>query len=608
MFDARYFSKETTRNRLMKRAADLWGYDDRTPDGFDPLVRLLLEACSVEFEKLGRDIQRTELRLIERLAQALCPGVADRPRPAGALVQAVPNEGQTIVTPETALVFRQPSADRRGETTELFFSPAGEFQLFNATLALLATPAALYQAGSAGQRSLLAEAVRPVRAGERRLWLGLKVAPGIPSLSGFSFYFDWPEEASRDRLCDFLPQVRWYLGKTELPTAGGWLRPEPRQSASSADDDLLEQDVQRLWESHFRTIGGVPDFVGSRQTAEAYPAELESRFGSAALGGLKQPLWWVHLDFPQAFPARALDTMTVTVNTFPVLNRRLNQISYRLQPGLNAVPLPSPEAFIGVRSVENQQQVAYQADSDFRRFRPRTYVVRQQGVGRFDERDGRALLYQLMELLLDERMAFSAVGEEFLASLTNELSQNLSRLEEKLGSQQSVQTTPRPYLMVRTEERGDAVFISYWTTLAEQAAVVPPGSVLQLYSGSALNSGELFLLTRPFGGRPRPNEEEYVAELRKNLLTRNRLVTMEDIRTFCLAELGSRLQSVEIRRMFVAGHTASAGFTRCLKVRLKPAGQEFDRAEWAQLCHALQVRIEDRSAAHLPIQVEVQEL
>ena len=604
MFDVRYFAKENTRNRLLKRAAELWGYDDRTFDNFDPLVRLLLEACSVEFEKLGRDIQKTELRLIERLAQALCPEVASQPRPAHALVHARATEPETTVTPETAFTVRRQGVEKRSEPNEVFFSPVADFKVFNASIAGVITPSVVYQTGPNNQRSILTEATAPMRAGERWVWLGLDVDSALLSPGGFRFYFDWPDHPYRETFRDFLPQTRWQSGKKELPTTSGWEPSTAGPVPETAWMRSLERHVLRVWEKHIQVVGQAPEFGATGSALEPYPSSLETRFGKAALQPLKQQLRWIRVEFPQAFPVDGLNTMVVSLNAFPVLNRRLNKISYRLQTGLNAVPLPSEEAFVGVRSVQNQQQRVYAAEEDAQRFTPGTYVVRQQGVGRFDERDGRAMLYQLADLLRDERVAFSAVGEEFLASLTNELSQNLAKLEQKLGTQQTVQTTPQPFMMVRTDERGETVYASYWTTLAEQAQAVAPGSVLQQYAGSALKGNELYLITRPAGGRPRLNGTDYVAELRKNLLTRNRLVTIEDIRTFCQAELGGRLRSVEVRRSFMVGRTANQGFMRCLQVLLLPADLDVDAAEWTQLCESLRVKIEDQSMAHLPIQVE----
>ena len=47
--EPRTFTKERIKSRILKKAADLWGYQEAEIDAFDPLVNLLVEATSVEF-------------------------------------------------------------------------------------------------------------------------------------------------------------------------------------------------------------------------------------------------------------------------------------------------------------------------------------------------------------------------------------------------------------------------------------------------------------------------------------------------------------------------------------------------------------------------------
>ena len=49
----RFFSRDQVRNRMLRRAAEVWGYSESEIDDFDPIVALLVEACSVEFEKIA---------------------------------------------------------------------------------------------------------------------------------------------------------------------------------------------------------------------------------------------------------------------------------------------------------------------------------------------------------------------------------------------------------------------------------------------------------------------------------------------------------------------------------------------------------------------------
>jgi Type VI secretion system, TssF len=601
MFDARHFSKENTRNRLLKRAAELWGLDDSALDSFDPLVRLLLEACSVEFEKLGRDIQATETRLMERLAQILCPDVANLPQPASAIATFRPVEARAVVLPETALVFQKSGANKINEANEFYFSPAVKTTVLNASVRVLVNPNTIYQIENGNQRTVFAEASTAVSAGERWLWIGVEINQSVKDIQGLMFFFDWALDTHRATYCEFLPLAHWSLANKTIETYAG------RSNDSMTDTELsiVENQVMSLWDKHFVSVKNTTLIDANYTPTSLYPSELEARFGWQPLQTLQQQLHWFKVEFPQSFPMEAFESLTVALNAVPVLNRRLHKLNYRLQQGINSVPLLSDEAFLAVQTVWNQSNQKYTDSEEAQELgkNNRSFTLRQQGVGRFDARQATELLYYVTETIRDERMAFSAIGEEFLSALIRELSQNLAKLEQKLGTQKTTQTTSKPFLMVRTDQKTDNVFVSFWTTLAEQANLILAGSKLKAYSGSDLNNNELFLLTRPFGGRPRLNGSEYVAQLKKNLLTHNRLVTLEDIRVFCLAELGNKVQKVEIKRHFMMNSIPNKGIMRCLQVLLVPQNTQIDIQSWQYICDSLKTQIETNSTAHLPVQV-----
>ncbi|MBC8084310.1 MAG: type VI secretion system baseplate subunit TssF, partial [Hymenobacter sp.] len=99
------FSKGSVKSRLTRQAAELWGYGEADLDGFDPLVNLLLEACAVEFEKIGQELHNTQFRLIERLATLLNPDVVDAPHPAHAVAQARAREAVVVLPDDAQFVF-----------------------------------------------------------------------------------------------------------------------------------------------------------------------------------------------------------------------------------------------------------------------------------------------------------------------------------------------------------------------------------------------------------------------------------------------------------------------------------------------------------------------
>lgn len=605
------YTKEQISRRLIKRCAELWGIDDAQADHFDPLVKLLVEACSVEFEKVGQEIEQTELRLMTRLAEILSPETHNGPRPATAIVQARPHEPTGWIEPENQLTGKRVTA-RKGEATEAHFAPAGRYPLVNATIVQFATPQGLFSVEKGG-KALVAKTL-PQPGGEQSIWLGLEVDPGVTSWNGFRFYFDWaggdPAAATSPeyQYREFLPATRWSANGKQLYMLNG------------LQDGVIDDSIL-IYQDSFVRISSDDAWEKGKLRTDPYPGAFEGMFDTRTLQMLKKPLVWVQVTWPAVFPAAGFEQMNVALNAFPVENKQLNKITYRLQTGLNGIALPTGDAFMGIQSVINQKNQVYTASeknlyTDEDATQPpgtqqmgtprggpaRIYTLRRQGIGRFDKRDARAVLYQLLELLRDEVTAFNAIGEDFLASILREVAQSMARIEQKLGVKKASETTAQPFLVIRGDKNPDVLFISYWSTLAEQANGIPAGTRLQSYAASGVSGGDIIMLTRSSDGKARPDETDYVNQLRKNIVTRNRLVTLEDFRAFCAAELGDRLRKVQVKPHFMPGKMPGQGFIRCLQIGLTPTTARSGE-DWARECETLQLKVTRLSTGMYPIQV-----
>ncbi|UYZ62605.1 type VI secretion system baseplate subunit TssF [Hymenobacter weizhouensis] len=604
------FSKAGIKSRLTQKAAELWGYQEADMDGFDPLVHLLLEACAVEFEKIGQEINNTQFRLVERLAGLLNPDVVDTPRPAHAVAQARAREPQLLLPSDAQFVF-QPAATmgRQVGGHPLYFSPLQPTRLTDCTVRCLATDEAIWQV-EAGQKQLLAQVAQPIPAEQRRLWIGLSMPSESTPLTDLSFYFNWPNEPRREAYAAFLPGETWLLGEQTVSVASGFA--SVSESGSVEATQLHEEfDVLLRLEQHIRALYA-PLFVhltaapAGRPTAQLYPTALASRFSPDELRALATPLVWLEVRFSSALPPEALRNVVCEVNCFPVLNRRLNKRLFRLQQALNIFPLEAEEAFLAIREVYSLSNVVYRSTtlSGLQDTSTDTYTLRAHGVGRFDNRSGQEALTELLELLRDESRAFAATGTDFISSTLRELSQSLARLEDRLANRPASTEAVNPYLVLRPKDTNDSVFIEYWSCDGEGGNRLPAGSALRVYDGHYLE--EVRLLTTTQGGRERPRPEERIFAMRRNLLSRNRIVTLEDIKAACQAELGNRLGAVRIEKAFRPGLTPTAGFERCIRVTLTPtAGSRLTPAEWQRAAEELQVTLASQSAMNLPYEVQV---
>ena len=249
------FTRASIKSRLTRQAAELWGYAENDLDAFDPLVNLLLEACAVEFEKIGQELHGTQARLIERLATLLNPDVVDAPRPAHAVAQARAREPQVLLPPDAQFVFEPPTVGRQAAGQPLFFSPLQATHLVNGAVQALATDDTVWQITPTGQKRLVAQAPLPLPAEHRRLWVGLHLPADGPLPEDLTFYFDWLNEPQRAAYLAFLPGEQWRLGPVALTTHQD-MAAAPDLVTNDLDGEYdvlhrLEQEIKALYAPSF---------------------------------------------------------------------------------------------------------------------------------------------------------------------------------------------------------------------------------------------------------------------------------------------------------------------------------------------------------------------
>ena len=79
-------------------------------------------------------------------------------------------------------------------------------------------------------------------------------------------------------------------------------------------------------------------------------------------------------------------------------------------------------------------------------------------------------------------------------------------------------------------------------------------------------------------------------------MTRNRIITREDIRNFCFYELGEKISRVEVERGFALSDHSKQAFRRTVDVLITPADSGgIDAVAWEQLCEQLKSKLQARS-------------
>ncbi|HKH60772.1 MAG TPA: type VI secretion system baseplate subunit TssF [Flavitalea sp.] len=601
-------SKELIKNRMLKHAVTYWGI--KNTEDLDPAVKLILEALSLELYNLGNETKDTQVRILEKVANLLAPDSLTSPNPAHAIMHASPVEASETLTKTTGFFAQRKISSRQNEeldtTLDIHFTPVDAVTLLNVHVTHIAAGGNLYSYGPAFNRQFVARMnTRPTDS--RSIWLGLKINPLLESLEHLLFCFDWKNLESKlsHDIVQLLPMTKWYIDGEEVQTMPGVQYTQPSGLSDNDDNIFLDYDLLTLKEKDIKAFYD-PSFITItescsnllRDCKETYPPVFETLFAKAQLQALQEKLLWIKVAFPPAMPQDWLSELNVYPNAFPVMNRKLIDLKYRLKGGSNIIPLRTEmlDQFLTVRSLTDEtrqyRSVPYR---DKEEELNGTYTLRNGGVERFDSRNAKELIGYLLELLRSESAAFSAYGYDFIATTLKELNQKISLMEQKTrGYINSSEETPN-YIIVKPFEGQDMMYAQYWTTLAAMANNLRAGTKLQQARGVKVIPDSMSLITTSMGGKNRLQPEEKLNAFRYGLLTRNRIITKEDIRSFCYYELGGKISNIEIKKGYEMSFGSREGFRRTIDVILTPVDTgRIEADDWdlirAQLTSKLKAR------------------
>jgi hypothetical protein len=367
----------------------------------------------------------------------------------------------------------------------------------------------------------------------------------------------------------------------------------------------IETQINELYHRHYVTINASAGADLLKIKRRPCPKAFEQIFDKTAIQGLKDSLVWIEIRFPAVIPAEALDTIFISMNAVPVINRKLNKFSYKLAQNLNIVPLETDGTFLSMKEITNSlgQPVKLIPFANPSGLKAETYTLRY-GVNRFDERNAYETLVNLTELIREESSFFSSLGEDFLIQHIRELNQVLARIEDRVKMRNKNQSS-YPYLAVKPGREAGNIGVEFWSCNGEAANRIPIGSRLSSYRSSNILTNSLFFISSTYGGRDKFNDAEKIDLYKKSVLTHSRIVTLEDLSVFMQTELGNTARSIGYKKIYIKSRNPREGFVRCMQILITPAPGGLELHEWEQRLRDIQLKLEKQSVNNIPYQLNL---
>lgn len=568
------YSKEVIKNRMYRHAMNYWGV--KKVENLDPLVKILLEALSSEIFGLSHDIETSQHRILDKIANMLTPDILVSIRPAHSVIHAFPRDIPKYTIDTDSGFFADIPRNKGQIVEEYSFYPLRRTEIYAGDVCCMICNGDIFNMDSTMTKELIYHAPYEMRGKfTRTAWIGLQLAPEIHKLDDLSFYFELPYREKKQSLYSMLAYAKWSLNGQPLAAMQGFSpeeeTDEPESLFSICDiEKEINRDILSIYNNQFIHI--TTPITLSQEKATLFPEELKDYYMEDMLSsGELNPLYWFRVDFPSNFTPDCLEELKVSINAVVVQNKRLNEKIASVNDLTAVVPLTTSEQeyFFSVDSVMDTQnrlytEIPFNGGSEKK---GATYAVRYGGCERMNSRDIKEYLYRVLDLLQGRGAVIASLQKDTFSDEIQEMDRLLNSMERIINNIQSA-VGSLSYLLADLPENADKLYISYYTTICERANGLPVGMGLLPQNSSSIDKRQVYFLTTTRGGKSIPASANRFDIYKYILTTRDRIYTKADIINFCRKELSGLAMSVDIKPGVMVSEKPGEGLISSIDVHL----------------------------------------
>lgn len=537
---------------MLRRAMELWGIQDRNT--IDPIIDLLLEVFAYEISKIHHDIKDSDQHLLGRLSRILVSSKLSLPSPAHALV-VMETESDDELEVNDAFRFYTSRIEKGGEAYEINFSPLYSERIIKGHVEYLLVNNQVSAKDDLGFRNVIGSVSDDHRTPNHEIFVGIDISQ------------ETLDNITQLPLCVMSTnkELSSYISLIEvMEMSGNVLTKESvfEKKNNSNSIELNQLDVCDYYSNYLYYIQLDGASRGKRTLSDIGFYDEEE--------GQDQSYYWIRLKFPENFNQSALEEISVTLNTLPLINKTMVKLEHNVRNKGRIIPLKygANSKFLGVRNLEDNGGNRYVSlEESTENIKKGTYSLYFGELEKFDNRSAKDIVTKALQSIQEEASSFYSLDAENIERELSDISKILSRLDVKYSDRAS-SFDDRTYLITNPFDGVYNYGLEYWVTQAEKANGLAANTILQPYRSDAFKESSIVLLTETVGGRKINSEQERINSLRYGLLTKDRLVTKEDIKSYVKHALGDRCKHVEVKKGVAISSLPSRGLLRTIDVDL----------------------------------------
>lgn len=569
-------SKQTILKRMLRVAIQLTGA--KKTELLDPFVTLLTESLANEVHNISNEIDAVEKRMLESVSEILCPDISLWAHPAHCILHALPQEGTLLLTKETPFIVKNNKRSLH-DNQKLIFHPVCDTPIRKADIQYIVYNGLCCGVDMGLNKTLLFRSHNREASMTKSYWIGIELDESIQEIENLSFYIDLTGVSNKDELLNLLRFSTWKLNTKSLNLYKGihTVNMSAKNQTIKLLDSLSPADemnnaILNLYDRHFITVENKIQVDAEKKL---YPEEFIDYFPIELLQDFINPILWIEIELPQKITPILAESLTVSINAFPVANKYLCSKSQEVNEIIQAIPLETinHQSFLSVESVMDSKGREYYplpfADTNTTQYH--TYSLHRGGYERYNKRDAREYMSILLNLLTNQSSLEGEQQDEDKREESSHQVQDLLKQMKKIFSEFKEKYEIQYYILIDQIEGKDVFFLNYWLTDCEKANGLKRGTYFDLDNEKyfPVDAASVFALSETIGGKSAPDFTERQNLRMQSLSKQKMLITNEDITDFCKKALNDIIHKVEVRPGCI--HEGTSGdFLRTTDVFLTP--------------------------------------
>lgn len=589
-------SKESIRKKILSYANLIWG--SKKIEQFDIVIRLLVEELTNELYLIQNSIHNIDKVLLEMLAERLTPAQYLSVRPAHTILQLKTNEAIFTLNEQVPFYLNNVPEELKNRTiTTIAFHPVTEVKLFNIQTDSHFHYPNLYSVDASGKTKVKATAQHPVNSNS--IWLALDIDKEISDLEGLTFFIEFPELSEIHNYYEVLSYTELIVNGNKIKLKQGF------PTSLDIEDNNNECDILSFYEKNYLTISGSLPTVTLQ--AETLPSALNAVFDHNDVTDLT-PKYWIQLKFHHYIIPEDLNRISIALNTFPVSNKRNHSIKVTesLLDAMTSLYAGKSEKLLEVYSVKDSGNVSYQPHILDEHKVSGTYHIEAVNPTRIQGLDVMDYMEQIMDLAHSERVAFPTIDTDKVARTI----QSIAKLGTNTGSKQEINekkkhTTEVGKILLSPHDNPIHVNIQYSSTFGELINGLPSGEQFAPQMTDQTVDAVGISLTDICGGKEFSDLDSLLAVNMYILTSNDKLVTEDNIASFCEIELDKSISKVEVEATVKHSPRPREGMISTIEIRLFPSDRFPELIQQKSLLRDLLVRMKKRSPEHYDYTIKI---